>query len=497
MLLIHQTHQLWGTKCSRQDYKMAGLDPSIISNLKTPTPMSLGDIMGLATNAQAYKQAQQINPLAVRKQQAETDVSEQTAAPRISSAKSQASTAETGATSAAQTLAEKQQAGIANGFVNRIFDPLVTKAAKSPELLTDVEKQQLIDNTTEWGIKQGKELGIDADKASQLVQPYIDVATNNPGALQSYYKSRHIQGLTGSEQNVALTPSGPIINTNKETYGVNTNPFAGGVGQGDVIPGTQANMGLPPTTPVYNPYQKTTTYAADPNLQTKPAVGVEQLATVNASNFGKYQENLQNNVAAGNQVVQRTSEMKDLLSEFKPGAGSEVRMDIAKKLQAFGAPTTLVDAVAKGDLSAGQSFNKFIAQMVSSAAHQAGGTGAGVGEIDNYIKNNPDINTDPRALNRFIGFVEKQAARDKFELNALSEAQKDPNFKPENWINDYSKIAIKAGVMPRPVNPSGTTTQNQANTNRTVKRTGSFTQGKKTFKVIEYSDGSQEIKEAR
>ena len=246
MLLIHQTHQLWGTKCSRQDYKMAGLDPSIIGNLKPPAQMSLSDLMNIATSAQAYKQAQQINPLAVRKQQAETDVSEQTAAPRISSAKSQASTAETGATSAAQTLAEKQQAGIANGFVNRIFDPLVTKAAKNPELLTDAEKQQLVDNTTEWGIKQGKELGINADKASQLVQPYIDVATNNPGALQSYYKSRHIQGLTGSEQNVALTPSGTTINTNQQTYGVNTNPFAGGVGQGDVIPGTQANMGLSP-----------------------------------------------------------------------------------------------------------------------------------------------------------------------------------------------------------------------------------------------------------
>ena len=474
---------------------MAGLDASVIGNLKPPAQMTLGDLMNVATSAQAYKQAQQINPLAVRKQQAETDVSEQTAAPRISSAISEASTAETGATSAAQILAAKQQAGIANGYINNIYDPLVVKAAKSPDLLTAKEKQQLIDNTTQWGVNQGKELGIDKNKALELTQPYIDIATNNPGALQSYYKNRHIQGLTGSEQNVALTPSGPTINTNKETKQVSTNPFA--PGQGDVIPGTQAKMELPPTTPVYNPQEKTTTYAAEPNLQTKPAVGVEQLATVNASNFGKYQENLQNNVAAGNQVVQRTSEMKDLLSEFKPGAGSEVRMDIAKKLQAFGAPTTLVDAVAKGDLSAGQSFNKFIAQMVSSAAHQAGGTGAGVGEIDNYIKNNPDINTDPRALNRFIGFVEKQAARDRFELNALSEAQKDPNFKPENWINDYSKIAIKAGVMPRPVNPSGTTTQNKNNTNRTVKRTGSFTQGKKTFKVIEYSDGSQEIKEAR
>ena len=223
---------------------MAGLDSSIYSNLQAPKAMSLGDIMGLATSAQAYKQAQQINPLAVRKQEAETNVSEQTAEPRISSAISEASTAETGATSAAQTLATKQQAGIANGYINNIYDPLVVKAAKSPDLLTAKEKQQLIDNTTQWGVNQGKELGIDKNKALELTQPYIDIATNNPGALQSYYKNRHIQGLPGSEQNVALTPSGPTINTNKETKQVSTNPFA--PGQGDVIPGTQANMELSP-----------------------------------------------------------------------------------------------------------------------------------------------------------------------------------------------------------------------------------------------------------
>lgn len=70
---------------------MAGLDSSIYSNLQAPKAMSLSDIMGLATSAQAYKQAQQINPLAVRKQEAETNVSEQTAEPRISGAKSTAS----------------------------------------------------------------------------------------------------------------------------------------------------------------------------------------------------------------------------------------------------------------------------------------------------------------------------------------------------------------------------------------------------------------------
>ena len=51
---------------------MAGLDSSIYGNLQPPKAMSLGDIMGLATSAQAYKQAQQVNPLQVQQQQAVT-----------------------------------------------------------------------------------------------------------------------------------------------------------------------------------------------------------------------------------------------------------------------------------------------------------------------------------------------------------------------------------------------------------------------------------------
>ena len=69
--------------------KMA-LDTSIYGNLKPPAQMSLGDIMGLARGAQAYQQANIINPLAARQQEAETNVSEQTAPSKISGAKSTA-----------------------------------------------------------------------------------------------------------------------------------------------------------------------------------------------------------------------------------------------------------------------------------------------------------------------------------------------------------------------------------------------------------------------
>jgi hypothetical protein len=43
----------------------------IAQNLKTPTPMSLGEMLNLATGAQQYKQAQQMNPLAVQRSAAE------------------------------------------------------------------------------------------------------------------------------------------------------------------------------------------------------------------------------------------------------------------------------------------------------------------------------------------------------------------------------------------------------------------------------------------
>lgn len=58
---------------------MAGLDASVIGNLKQQPQMSLGDMMNLATNAQAYKQAQQVNPETLRTATAQAQGAEQTA----------------------------------------------------------------------------------------------------------------------------------------------------------------------------------------------------------------------------------------------------------------------------------------------------------------------------------------------------------------------------------------------------------------------------------
>ena len=49
----------------------------VASRVNAPQGMSIADMLNVARGAQAYQQAQQTNPLALRQQQAETEFAEQ------------------------------------------------------------------------------------------------------------------------------------------------------------------------------------------------------------------------------------------------------------------------------------------------------------------------------------------------------------------------------------------------------------------------------------
>ena len=166
--------------------------------------------------------------------------------PDIQKGQAESQKAVTGAESSSIDLATKKQAAIGTGYIAQIFNPLVVKAATNPDAMTSQERKKLVSETERWGIQQGHEAGIDEATALKLTQPYIDIAKQNPEQLQDYLKSRHIVGLARAEQGAALKPSGYAINTGAGGYVANTNPFAGQVGQ--VIPGTQYNSQLGPTT---------------------------------------------------------------------------------------------------------------------------------------------------------------------------------------------------------------------------------------------------------
>jgi hypothetical protein len=141
----------------------------------------------------------------------------------------------------------KKQQAIGAGFISQIYNPLVQKAAKDPSLLTADERKKLVDDTMEWGMRQGAEAGVDKATTARLVQPYLDIAQKNPEQLGDYLKSRHILSLSPETRTAATTPSGIPVNTGAGGYTAATNPYAG-VPQGQPIPGTQFTQQLPPTT---------------------------------------------------------------------------------------------------------------------------------------------------------------------------------------------------------------------------------------------------------
>lgn len=55
----------------------------VASRINPPQQISIGDMLNIARGAQAYKQAEQVNPLLIRQQQAETNLAEQVMNPKI------------------------------------------------------------------------------------------------------------------------------------------------------------------------------------------------------------------------------------------------------------------------------------------------------------------------------------------------------------------------------------------------------------------------------
>ena len=171
---------------------------------KPPTQMSLADMVNLASGVQSYQQAQQVNPLLLRQQLATTDVAEQTAAPKISTAKSEAATSLTNSQSAAMRFAQDQAKEIGSGYVGAVNDPMILEATKNPN---GIDKSKLVNFVQNWAKTQAKAGGVPEDRAIELAAPYIDIANNNPGALRDYMIQRHIKGLNDAAQVSSYQPT--------------------------------------------------------------------------------------------------------------------------------------------------------------------------------------------------------------------------------------------------------------------------------------------------
>lgn len=278
----------------------------VAQNIKPPQAMSLADMVNLARSGQAYRQAEQINPLEVQRASAElsrlqqltpeevsrakseasraeteANVSEKTSAPRITSATAAASTAESGAEAERLKLLALKQRQIAGSQIAMINNPLVIEAEKNP---TAANKEALVNLVKQNGITMARDLGIDPKEANNLLQPYLDIAANDPGNLRGYFKQRHIQGLDESARTAALSPSGVGVNTGTQSQVTSTNEFSA-VPVGKPVPGTAVNLQLMPNEQLVQDTQGNNFIASKDNagrITIRPVTAAPSAAPTNA-----------------------------------------------------------------------------------------------------------------------------------------------------------------------------------------------------------------------
>ena len=158
---------------------MAGfnIDPQISLGAKPPQVMSIGDMVNIARGAQAYKQAEQINPLAVREQQAATELAEGTVKPKIEQQGYQTELAGTQSKSA-KFKYTNEMAQVINDEANATINDPRVKDAKDT-----LEGRQAALEAVVASKKRAINKGVDEHLAEAIYAPYIARASTNPSSI--------------------------------------------------------------------------------------------------------------------------------------------------------------------------------------------------------------------------------------------------------------------------------------------------------------------------
>jgi len=214
-------------------------------------------------------------------------------------------------------------------------------------------------------------------------------------------------------------------------------------GGGSSGPGTASPLLAPNAAPVIGPSQT--------NAKYNEARG---------STMAAYQENLDDRVKSGAQIMQTLvpawEAFKDLEAHGQSTGGfANAKMAIANALKGLGAKQETYDKIIK--LDDAQEISKLMVNTTMAQIQQQlpATSKLAVGEFNSFTKNNPNLETDPRAMEKIFNFWSKMHATNRLEqgeLNKYLAKGGDISQWPEQW----QKIAEREGYV-NP-NPTGTAT---------------------------------------
>jgi hypothetical protein len=190
---------------------------------------------------------------------------------------------------------------------------------------------------------------------------------------------------------------------------------------------------------------------ANIQLGTAPQLDMKKKEYADMADYGKA---LNGHLSDSQALLQRIAQSRTALTKFQAGGGGEARSTLATWAQAVpGMPTSVVDKIAGGDLSASQEFQKYAAQEALGTMQQALASDTGKGSQGNrvamqlFIKNNPNIETDPRAIEKIFNFQTTLHNQLKEQADAYQKYKETPGNDPSKFPNYWASEAIKRGFV--------------------------------------------------
>jgi hypothetical protein len=222
-------------------------DQTIALQAKAPDGMqSISNMLNIATAAQALKKAKATYDSDVSQRASESSSADSNAQvnranvqPLIDQQIASTSSAKTGAESAAYRLHGDYANTMLQTAAGAMKDPRITGA-------NDKYDPAAAGQALSEAFDQARAKGVPTDQALLAIAPFMN-KVHEPGAVATMLQNTVLGQMQAPSQAQAIAPSGVGVSNGQQSAVINTNPFAGQVGQ--AIPGTQQQMQLPPTTP--------------------------------------------------------------------------------------------------------------------------------------------------------------------------------------------------------------------------------------------------------
>lgn len=181
----------------------------VASKIKAPEGISLGDMMNMAIGAQKFKQAQQINPLLLREEEAKTTEAEETLQPKITQKKAESETAVYGANTA-------HLKNILDATTNGIQQIQILQAKKDKKgnpIATPKDVEDMLTKT----INSSNQFLTPEDKKAAIAQALQGLDPNaSPTDVQLFLAQKHLSTLSTQADAEKRYPNAFVQDTGKE-----------------------------------------------------------------------------------------------------------------------------------------------------------------------------------------------------------------------------------------------------------------------------------------